>query len=196
MIKLTNLTTIILILLCQLATLADYEEERTTNILTIRESFDKKKSYPIKKISKKRMTPTGPRVIHIETYSDASCIIPLDRIVSAPRVNYEGCTHCFDDDIEMENFYTDLFLNRRDPHITCDKTDGKLVGFQFLGGTTVNGKSMFTSHALSLDTADYRNGKFQEEKEKLNPIQKALNQVEDVLLDLIIDVGTTTPNFK
>ena len=154
------------------------------NTLTIRNSIDKSKSFKIRKISKIRLSSDGPKVILIETFGPEKCAIPLNKITETPRPNYAGCTHCIDSDTEVENSYTQMFLNRREPNITCDILEGETVGFSFIGGTTINGESSFMSKSMTFDFAQYTDGPFTPKVEKESTLDRVLNNVEDILLKI------------
>ncbi|WP_412470221.1 hypothetical protein [Oceanospirillum sp. RT-1-3] len=158
-------------------------DETEMNTLTIRTSSEKSKTYKIKKIVKTRLSADSGRVIVIETYGKDKCVIPLDKVVNTPRPNYEGCTHCFADDAEVENYYTQMFLNRRNPRITCDITNGEAVGFNFIGGTTINGESKLVSSGLVLESAVYSDGPFLHKETKPNALERLLDGTADLLLD-------------
>ncbi|MFG1481541.1 hypothetical protein ABMA79_08005 [Halobacteriovorax sp. HFRX-2_2] len=157
--------------------------EADMNTLTIRTSSEEAKTYKIKKIKKTRLSADGGRVILIETYGKEKCVIPMDKIVNTPRPNYQGCTHCFTDDVEVESYYTQMFLNRRNPKISCDVTNGETVGFNFIGGTTINGESKLVSSGLVLESAVYSEGPFLHKEKKPNALERLLDGTADLLLD-------------
>ncbi|EPZ50017.1 hypothetical protein M902_0797 [Bacteriovorax sp. BAL6_X] len=154
------------------------------NTLTIRTSTEKSKTYKIKKISKTTLSAERGRVILIETYGKEQCVIPMAKIVATPRPNYQGCTHCFTDDVEVENYYTQMFLNRKKSEISCDVADGETVGFNFIGGTTINGEAKLISSGLVLESAVYSDGPFLQKEIKPSALDKLLDQAADLLLDI------------
>ena len=157
--------------------------EADMNTLTIRTSSEEAKTYKIKKIKKTRLSADGGRVILIETYGKEKCVIPMDKIVNTPRPNYQGCTHCFTDDVEVESYYTQMLLNPRNPKISCDVTNGETVGYNFIGGTTINGESKLVSSGLVLESAVYSEGPFLHKEKKPNALERLLDGTADLLLD-------------
>lgn len=148
------------------------------NTLTIRTSLDKSKSYKIKKIRK-----DGEQII-IETYGKEKCVIPMNKIVDKPRPKYQGCTYCFEDDVAVESYYSQMFLNRRNPIISCDVHNGETVGFNFIGLTSVNGESQLVNQGMMFDSAVYSDGPFEQKEKKPNAVEKLLDTASDLLLKL------------
>ncbi|EQC47284.1 hypothetical protein [Bacteriovorax sp. Seq25_V] len=162
-----------------LATLA---ENIDLNSLTIRTSVDQSKTYKIKKITISRPGANESKEITIETYGSEKCVIPIDQIIKTPRPSYQGCTHCLKDDVEVEDYYVQLFLNSINPSISCDVKDGVTTGFNFAGGTTINGKSSFSMVGLIFNMAVYTDGEFESKPYEKDSVDKFLDDAADILL--------------
>ena len=153
-----------------------------TNVLTIRNSAKKSKSYKITKISKIELGPEKGSGILVETTKDVICVIPINKIIETPRVKYAGCTGCMKTDEELESHYSQMFLNGVDANVSCDVIEDEVVGFEFFGATTIDEEGMFTSYGMTFDMAQYREGPFAVPEKGRSSIERFLRSAGKVIL--------------
>ena len=121
--------------------------------------------------------------ILVETTKDVTCVIPLNKIINTPRASYPGCTDCMRSDEEVESHYSQMFLNSVDANVSCDLVEDEVVGFEFLGATTIDDEGMFTSYGMTLDMAEYREGPFAVPEKKRSSIERFLRSAGKVILE-------------
>ena len=151
------------------------------NILTIRSSTDKSKEYKITKITKSEQASGLGNVITIETDDNQSCIIPLNKIQQATFITSSECAGCMKSSEEVENYYSQLFLNASSFKISCDITNGEVTGFNFIGATKIEDKPIYTVAGIMFDSAVYADGVFTEIEKEPSKIEKFLDGVMKVI---------------
>ncbi|GEM_PF-6859232 len=152
------------------------------NTLTINSSATEGKSYKIKEITHTSLAPKPGSIITIETDSDVKCVIPLEKVIEVPVARDQTCAGCREKHDKLESHYAQMFLNSADPMIECDVTDGETVGFHFIGATTIDDKSMFTSYGMIFDVAVFSEGPFFKPEEEPNAFEEIMNDASDILL--------------
>lgn len=170
-----------IILLIKLS-LSSNAEDSDVNTLTLRSTYKDSKTYKITKIYKSSLGPNQGTAITIETEGEEKCVIPIDRMINVPRAQHESCAVCEENYKEKEDQYIQLFLNSKNPKISCDITEGETVGFHFLGSTEINGTGMFTSKGMIFDIVTFSDGPFDEPVKSPSAIEGMFNSIGNVLL--------------
>ncbi|EQC48671.1 hypothetical protein M899_1006 [Bacteriovorax sp. BSW11_IV] len=150
--------------------------------LTLRTSLSKHKTYKIAKITKEVLPNDEGNAIIIHTKGDEKCVIPLQKVVDVPRPKYQGCTHCNEKNEEIENYYSEIFLNGQTPEISCDISEGKVMAFSFIGRTSVKGKPMLVNQGLVFDNAVYEDKAFKPVVKEPTAIDRFFDDAAKVLL--------------